>query len=87
MSVDIESFIIAAGYNPQTFVTTPVWIGSVFFEVGVLRANALQVGYDPIPSNDCHGEVWGARTRSQWRWLQEQASWFLQIPGVEIAPI
>jgi hypothetical protein len=87
MSVDIESFIIAAGHNPQTFVTTPVWIGSVFFHVGNLRASALQVGYDPIPSNDCHGEVWGARTRTQWRWLQEQASWYVQIPGVETAPI
>jgi len=61
-------------------------MGSVFFEVAALRGQNLQVGYDPIPSNECHGEVWGANTRAQWKGLQRLAAWYVEIPDVLIAP-
>jgi hypothetical protein len=86
MSVDIESFIVANGHDPLTFVTTPVWKGSVSFVVELLRRETLQVGYDPVPDNDCHGEVWGARTRGQWRRVQELAVWYVIIPEVQLGP-
>lgn len=85
MSVDIEHFIAAAGRVPREFVTTPEWMGSVSFFVGEVRAQALRVGYDPLPENDFHGEVWGARTRSQWRQLQAIATWYVEIPDVALA--
>lgn len=84
MSVDLESFIIAQQLDPRAFVTTPVWMGSVCFRAGDLRADTLKVGYDPLPDNDCHGEVWGATKRPQWRRLQRLAVWYVQIDGVEI---
>lgn len=85
MSVDIEHFIAAAGRVPHEFVTTPQWMGSVSFVVGEVRAQALRVGYDPIPENEFHGEVWGARTRGQLRQLQAIAAWYVEIPGVALA--
>ena len=85
MSVDIEPFITATGRDARAFVTTPIWTGSVFFAVGQLRADALLVGYHPIPGNDAHGEVWGARTKAQWKKLQAMAAWYVEIPGVGLA--
>ena len=86
MSVNIENFIIAKDRDPRQFVTTPTWMGSVWFNVGLLRNEALLVGYSPVPENDCHGEVWGAKTRAQWCRLQQLASWYVEIDGVKIAP-
>jgi hypothetical protein len=83
MSVDIEPFIAAAGHDPRAFVTTPQWGGSVFFVVREIRARALRVGYDPIPENEFHGEVWG--TRGQFRQLQAISQWYVQIPDVALA--
>jgi hypothetical protein len=87
MSVDLESLILARGRDPRAYVTTPTWTGSVWFRVEVLRGEGLQVGYDPIPDNDCHGEVWGARTRAQWRRLQHLAAWYVEIAQVRIVAI
>ena len=84
MSVDLEAFIVEQGRDPSAFVTTPFWMGSVCFRVGALRAEALLVGYHPLPENDCHGEVWGATQRAQWRKLQRMATWYVQIDGVQI---
>lgn len=85
MSIDIEPFIAAAGHDPREFVTTPEWMGSVCLVVGVARAQALLIGYDPLADNDFHGEVWGAKTRGQWRQLQAIAAWYVEIPGVALA--
>jgi len=87
MSVDLEAFIIAQRRDPHAFVTTPVWMGSVCFTAGALRAERLQVGYDPLPDNDCHGEVWGLTgKRAQRRRLQSMAAWYVQIEGVLLEP-
>jgi hypothetical protein len=87
MSVDLEHCISAKGLDPREFVTTPIWTGSVYFRVDKLRGAALQVGYDPIPDNDCHGEVWGMTTRAQYKWLQEQAAWYVEIVGVQLGAV
>jgi hypothetical protein len=85
MSVDLESFILESGQDPRAFVTTPLWRGSVCFQVGVLRGEGLQVGYHPMDGNKFHGEVWGATKRSQQKRLQDLAAWYVPIPGVQIA--
>lgn len=85
MSIDIEPFISDAGHDPREFVTTPFWTGSLSFVVGELRALRLLVGYDPLPENRFHGEVWGATTRGQWRQLQSMAAWYVPIRNVELA--
>lgn len=90
MSVDIEALIVAAGVVPQAFVTTPKFTGSVSFAASAIRALGLWVGYEPIPGNPHHGEVWGNPqankfTSAQNRALTAGAQWYVQIPNVELA--
>ena len=90
MSVDIEALMIADNVNARQFITTPAFIGSVSFSAAEIRALKLRIGYDPIPLNPYHGEVWGGLDRpsrfttSQSRGLASAARWYVQISGVEL---
>lgn len=84
MSVDLEKLIIDAKQDPRAYVTTPRWTGSVRFKAGALREEEFMVGFDPLPENPYHGEVWGKFTKAQQRRLQQLAVWFVTIPGVKL---
>jgi hypothetical protein len=84
MSIDIKSSIEAAGLNAATFVTTPKWTGSVVFKAGAARALGFMVGYDPMPDNDHHGEVWGAFTKRTSKSLQRACQWFVPVSGAQV---
>lgn len=90
MSVDIEALIIAAEKDPVVYVTTPVFIGSVAFSAAKIRELQLRVGYDPVPQNPYHGEVWGRPERpsrftgTQVRGLALAARWYVEIEDVEL---
>jgi hypothetical protein len=89
MSIDVEALIRKAGLQPQIFVTTPVFTGSVAFEASSIRSLGLWVGYEPLTLNPYHGEVWGAVrhtkfTRSQKSGLASSANWYVQIPNVSL---
>jgi hypothetical protein len=59
MSVDLENEILEAQLDPYQFVQQPPFIGAVRFTASVLRQLDFSVGYDPVPGNEYHGEVWG----------------------------
>ncbi len=95
MSVDIENLIVAAGQNPQTYVTTPVFTGSVAFSAGEVRALDLWIGYEPIvgvtnvANNPHHGEVWATTERKsfsegQKSGLARAARWYVELPDVDL---
>lgn len=89
MSVDLCHQIVEANQDPATYVTSPKYVGSIQFEVGVARAVQLRVGCEPIPDNPYHGEVWGAHkpnkfTKSQQRAILSAATWLVALPEVEI---
>lgn len=95
MSVDVEALIVADDIDPQQWVTTPVFTGSVAFDSNAIRALNLWIGYDPIrdapgqPDNPYHGEVWSATgaanfTRGQKNGLARAARWYVTIPNVEL---
>lgn len=91
MSVDLQALIEEAGINPQQYVTTPKWMGSIRFMAGSLRTEEFKVGYDPIEEdpprlqeNPYHGEVWGTFNKSKQRKLREMCVWFVPIPGVSV---
>lgn len=95
MSVDVEALILAAGQHPQTYVTTPVYTGSVALSAGDVRALDLWVGYEPIenvpnvPGNPHHGEVWATTERKnfsdgQKTGLAKAAHWYVEVPDVDI---
>ncbi|MBW9062356.1 hypothetical protein JNB71_03395 [Rhizobium herbae] len=73
MSVDLENSIIESGHNPQVYVLQPPFIGAVRFTAAFLRGVGFSVGYDPLPANPHHGEVWGAFTGSQKKQLVANA--------------
>lgn len=95
MSVDIEALIIAAEKDPKTYVTTPVFTGSVAFSAKEIRSLDLIIGYEPIkdipgiPDNPFHGEVWpkteAKRLSSQQKdGLASMASWYVPLPNVDV---
>ena len=82
MSVDLEASILEAGLDARAFVTSPRFIASVWFTAGFLRSESLQVGYDPLPDNPHHGEVWGSFTSGRKRRLLGSARWFVRMNDV-----
>ncbi|MDX0617073.1 hypothetical protein GOC93_26045 [Sinorhizobium medicae] len=78
MSVDLERSIVEAGANPRTHVISPPFIGAVRFVAGQLRAEQFQVGYDPLPENPHHGEVWGSFSASKKKRLQALAEMYVK---------
>jgi hypothetical protein len=88
LSVDLKRQIEEAGLDARQYVSDARWLGSVYFVAGALRANGFQVGFDPLPSNPYHGEIWGSFTRPRKNKLHQLCQWFVKIDNVEIgAPI
>lgn len=89
MSVDIEALITATGQDPRVYVTTPVFIGSVVFSATDVRSLGLWIGYEPIPDNPHHGEVWATTDKkhfsdAQKTGLAKAARWYVELPDVDI---
>lgn len=89
MSVDIKPLIEGLGEAPEQYVVTPVFLGAVEFSVDVARGNNLRVGYDPLPDNECHGEVWGSNrpnrfSGSQNKALHRSCRWLVELEDVEL---
>lgn len=95
MSVDIEGLIVEAEQLPKTYVTTPVFTGSVAMSAGDIRALELWIGYEPIANvpnvqdNPFHGEVWATTERrsfsdGQKLGLARSARWYVELPDVDI---
>lgn len=82
MSVDLEASILEAGLDAKVFVTTPKYLGSVWFLAGLLRAETFKVGYDPLINNVHHGEVWGTFSKGRQKKLLNSAQWFVEVDGV-----
>ena len=79
MSVDLESSIREAGLDPKAYVTTPRWMCSLIFSAGSLRAEGFWVGFDPLPDNPHHGEVWGDFSKNKQKKLQSMANWYVPM--------
>lgn len=89
MSVDLLGLMLEAGEDPTAYVTTPKYQGSVQLSASELRKVELRIGKDPLPENPYHGEVWPPSTRSrftkgQQRSLLNSATWFVELPDVEL---
>jgi hypothetical protein len=87
MSVDLQVQIEKAGLDCREYLNTTAaqCIGAIRFEAGALREKNFQVGFDPMPLNPYHGEVWGQFTsRMKRQILPHLASWFIEIAGISI---
>jgi hypothetical protein len=89
MSIDVESFMLSDGVDPREHCTTPRFVGSLAFQVASFRSRNCQVGYDPLPENPYHGNVWDTAgkhkfSRSIQRALLKEATWLVPLPNVAI---
>jgi hypothetical protein len=84
MSVDIQSFIEAAGSDLKTYVSNPPWIGSIRLIAQQFRSEGFLVGAEPLPSQPHHGEVWGNFTKSKQRLFLRSCEWLVEIDGVSL---
>lgn len=89
MSIDVEKLIEGAGLNAVEYVTNPTYTCSVYFTAQDIRALGLRVGYEPLPDNFAHGEVWGSNgvngfTRAQKKNLARGARWYHRVDGIEL---
>jgi hypothetical protein len=84
ISVDLQNEIEAAGLDPAHHVTTPRWTASIRLQCVHFRARDLKVGYEPLPENPHHGEVWGQLSRAKKGELLAEAEWLVPIPSVNI---
>jgi len=95
MSVDLEALMISGGIDPQRFVTTPKYRGSVAFTADTLRSFGLWIGYNPIKDvpgvadNRYHGEVWSGHRGGRFSGPQEtglitSARWYVTLPNVDL---
>lgn len=91
MSVDLLELIKLDNVDAVTFLTTPVFAGSVKFTASAARNAGLMLAEDPLPENPYHGQVWGSNerpshfTKSHKKALAEASEWFVEIPGVVIS--
>ncbi len=84
MSVDLKNLIEQNGIDAKTFVSNPKFTGSILLNVGKLRELSFQVGYDPLPENPYHGEVWGTFSKANQKKISRLAQWFVEIPDVSL---
>lgn len=84
VSIDLQQQIEEANLVATDYVSEPPWLGSIRFTAGALRNEGLQVGYDPVPENQHHGQIWGSFTRGQKKQLLKLATWFVEMDGVSL---
>lgn len=84
LSIDLQRQIEDAGLVALAYVSEPPWLGSVRFTAGILRDEEFLVGFDPVPGNPHHGEVWGTFTKGKKRQLLKLATWFAEMDGVTL---
>lgn len=85
LSVDLKRQIEEAGLNPQTYVTSPRWMGSLLFQASHFRQLDMLVGFDPLTENPFHAQVWGdLKKKTNQKILFEHCRWFVQIQHVSI---
>lgn len=84
MSVDHEPSMRIDNIDLEARYRNGNWLGAVALNVGFLRGLGLRIGYNPIPGNSYHCEVWGNITASLKREIQENATWFVPIDGINL---
>jgi hypothetical protein len=81
VSIDLQRPIEEAGMNSKGFVSNPPWLGAIILKAQDFRTESLIVGYDPVPENPYHGQVWGNFTGATKKKLLGLAAWYVQIPN------
>lgn len=82
MSIDLKRLIEEDGFDATTVVTVEPHIAAVLLLASDFRTSGFRVGYDPLPHNLYHGEVWGNFSKGRQRTLLRTCSWLVPVPGI-----
>ena len=84
MSMDLRRLVEAAGISPEEHIEGR-WVGALLLTAGMLRAEGLRVGHDPLPTNPYHCQAWGKITKGMQRKILRSARWYVPVGGVNIS--
>ncbi len=85
MSIDLGQINDARSYNTGNYV------GAVKLLAAIPRDKELLVGYDPLPSNDAHGQIWRYDgtvkniTGGQANYMKRNSEWHVEIIDVALS--
>jgi hypothetical protein len=82
MSVDVNQLLSEQQLPPAHMVVSGM--GAVSLVVAELREKGLQVGSDPVPANEFHGQVWGVKKSVRNIVQKLVKDWVVPIDGVAI---
>jgi hypothetical protein len=80
MSVDVNQLLQQL---PAAHMV-PAGMGAVSLIVAELREKGLQVGSDPVPANEFHGQVWGVKKTVRNVVYKLVKDWVVPLDGVAI---
>ncbi len=85
MSVDLRQISDARNYNTGNYV------GAVKLFAAIPRERELLVGYDPLPQNDAHGQIWRYDgtvkniSGGQAKFMKRNSKWHVEIKDVALS--
>jgi hypothetical protein len=82
MSVDVNQ-LLSEQQLPAAH-KVPSGMGAVSLVVADLREKRLQVGSDPVPANEFHGQVWGVKKTLRNVVQKLVKDWVVPLDGVAI---
>ena len=82
MSIDLMRPLEEGGFDAAVIVTVEPHIAAVVLLAHEFRTLEFRVGYDPLPANPYHGEVWGIFSKSKQRTLLRTCAWLVPVPGI-----
>ncbi len=84
ISVDLDPVAQQEGIDLRSRIKAEDFIGAVSIRAAVIRSEQLKVGYDPEPTNICHGQIWGNPGNKKRRRLLKNCEWYVEIDGASL---
>jgi hypothetical protein len=84
ISVDLDEVAQQEGIDLRSQIEMGDFLGAVCVSAARVRNEELSVGYDPEPTNICHGQIWGKPANKKRKRLLRSCAWYVEINGVSL---
>jgi len=84
ISVDLDMVAEQEGIDLRSKIVADDFLGAVCLKTANVRNEQLRVGYDPEPTNVCHGQIWGNPANKKRKRLLRSCDWYVEIRGVSL---
>jgi hypothetical protein len=83
-SVLLANLLAEAQVSIDDIVAERGALGAIKLAVSEIRVRSLQVGFDPLPDDPFHGQIWGKITKGVSKGLLGVSSWAVEVPDTLI---